>query len=125
MFNLISAYITPYLTMIKYGCYVVAGLAIAALYWRVSYLKDANDALTKDNVAYKNAQTETLATIEKMKHQREVDMWAVQETIMRDRDAMKRQQAMLDALAKEQDAPTAAVLKKTIQMLGENHATTN
>lgn len=122
MFNLISAYITPYLTMIKYGCYVVAGLGIAALYWRVSYLKDANDALTKDNVAYKNAQTETLATIEQMKHQREVDMWAVQETIMRDRDAMKRQQSMIDALAKEQDAPTAPVLKKATQMLGDNHA---
>ena len=117
--------ITPYIAMIKYGVYAAAILAIAALYWRVSYLKNANDVLVKDNVAYKTAQTETLATIEQMKHQREVDMWAIQETIIRDRDAMKRQQAMLDALAKEQDAPTAPVLKKAIQMLGENHATTN
>jgi hypothetical protein len=57
-----------------------------------------------------------------MKKQREVDMWAIRETIQRDRDAMKRQQTMLDALAKEQDAPAAPVLKKAIQMLGNNHA---
>ena len=109
--------ITPYITIIKYGCYAIVGLAIGALYWRVSYLKNANDVLVKDNVAYKTAQVETLATIERLKKQREVDMWAIQETIIRDRDAMKRQQAMLDALAKEQDAPPAPVLKKAIQML--------
>lgn len=117
MLNIISAYIKPYLTIIKYGCYAIVGLAIAALYWRVSYLKNANDALVKDNTAYKTAQTETLATIERLKKQREIDMWAIQETIMRDRDAMKRQQAMMDALAKEQDAPAAQVLKKAIKML--------
>ena len=115
--NLISNYITPYLTMIKYGFYAVVGLAMAALYWRVSYLKNANDVLVKDNVAYKTAQAETLATTERLKKQREVDMRAINETIHRDRDAMKRQQSMLDALAKEQDAPPAPVLKKAIQLL--------
>ena len=112
MFNLI-------LSNWRIAIYAVVAIAFGALYWRVSYLKNENKALVATNQAYKQAQAETLATIEKLKQQQAVDMWAVRETIKRDKEAMQSLQGKIDAIRKEQDAPCAAVLVKTVELLGK------
>ena len=109
------------LAYLKLGLFVACMAFLAWVYW----LYNSRENLILQNEQYKIAQAETLATMEKIKQQRDNDIKALDNVIEAKKKALANMKAINEQLKGLQDAQTAEVLKKTVLLLNQKNKVKN
>lgn len=109
------------LSHLKLAPYIVLAVFLAWVYW----LYNSRENLILQNAQYKVAQAETLATMEKIKQQRDNDIKALDSVINANKKALENMKAINEQLKGLQDAQTAEVLKKTVLLLNKKNRVKN
>lgn len=109
------------LTYLKISLLLALMAFLAWVYW----LYNSRENLILQNAQYKVAQAETLATMEKIKQQRDNDIKALDNVIISNKKALANMKAINEQLKGLQDAQTAEVLKKTVSLLNQKNKVKN